>query len=69
MECQRNGPGKLPPKFNHRRGVFVLGKIDEILAWEQRKETEETRSSSNSRAIYPRPGGAVLEAGKSEVFR
>src|SRR3954447_12640160 len=28
------------PKFNRRRAVFVLGKIDEILAWEQRKETE-----------------------------
>jgi hypothetical protein len=30
----------LPPKFNRRRATFVLGKIDEILAWEQRKETE-----------------------------
>jgi len=30
----------MPPKFNRRRSVFVLGKIDEILAWEQRKETE-----------------------------
>src|SRR5271169_4013 len=30
----------MPPKFNRRRAVFVLGKIDEILAWEQRKETE-----------------------------
>ena len=30
----------VPPKFNHRRAVFVLGKIDEILAWEQRKEME-----------------------------
>jgi hypothetical protein len=28
------------PKFNRRRALFVLGKIDEILAWEQRKETE-----------------------------
>ena len=27
-------------KFNRRRAVFVLNKIDEILAWEQRKETE-----------------------------
>ena len=34
----RNPP--MPPKFNRRRAVFVLGKIDEILAWEQRKETE-----------------------------
>ena len=30
----------MPPKFNRRRAVFVLGKIEEILAWEQRKETK-----------------------------
>jgi hypothetical protein len=30
----------MPPKFNRRRAVFVMGKIDEILAWEQRKESE-----------------------------
>src|SRR5205807_2668011 len=30
----------MAPKFNRRRAVFVLSKIDEILAWEQRKETE-----------------------------
>ena len=30
----------MPPKFNRSRALFVLGKIDEILAWEQRKETE-----------------------------
>jgi hypothetical protein len=30
----------MPPKVNRRRALFVLGKIDEILAWEQRKETE-----------------------------
>src|ERR1039458_5644817 len=30
----------MPPKFDRRRALFVLGKIDEILAWEQRKETE-----------------------------
>ena len=30
----------MPPKFNRRRALFVLGKIDEILAWEQLKETE-----------------------------
>ena len=27
-------------KFNRRRALFVLGKIDEILAWEQQGETE-----------------------------
>lgn len=30
----------MPPRLNRRRAVFVLSKIDEILAWEQRKETE-----------------------------
>ena len=30
----------MPPRFNRRRALFVLTKIDEILAWEQRKETE-----------------------------
>jgi hypothetical protein len=30
----------MPPKFNRHRALFVLGKIDEILAWEQRRETE-----------------------------
>jgi len=30
----------MPPKLNLERALFVLGKIDEILAWEQKKETE-----------------------------
>jgi hypothetical protein len=30
----------MPPKLNHRRARFVLSKIDEILAWERRKEAE-----------------------------
>ena len=28
------------PKLNRKRAIFVLTKIDEILAWEQRKEAE-----------------------------
>jgi len=28
------------PKLNRPRAQFVLGKIDEILAWERRKEAE-----------------------------
>jgi hypothetical protein len=28
------------PKFNRRRALFVLGKIDEILAWEEQREME-----------------------------
>ncbi len=30
----------LPRKLNRRRALFVLTKIDEILAWEQRMDTE-----------------------------
>ena len=30
----------MSPKLNRRRALFVLGKIDEILAWEKRKEQE-----------------------------
>src|SRR5436190_2474722 len=29
----------MPPKLNQKRALFVLTKIDEILAWERRKET------------------------------
>jgi hypothetical protein len=31
----------MPPKLNEKRALFVLSKIDEILAWEKRKETEK----------------------------
>ena len=30
----------MPPKLNRERALSVLGKISEILAWEQRKESE-----------------------------
>src|SRR5580693_3847727 len=29
------------PAINHRRAVFVLGRIDEILSWERTKEQEK----------------------------
>jgi hypothetical protein len=31
----------MPPKLNPKRALFVLSKIDEILAWERRKEAEK----------------------------
>ena len=34
----RNLP--MPPKLDRKRAVFVLTKIDEILAWEKQKEAE-----------------------------
>jgi len=30
----------MPPKLNRQRALFVLTKIDEILAWERQKEAE-----------------------------
>ena len=42
----------MPPKFNRRRALFVLGKIDEILAWERQKEAErDTRSVEMGRYL------------------
>ena len=35
-----NGRPLVAPKLNRRRALFVLGKIDEILAWEKTKEQE-----------------------------
>ena len=34
------GTTPMPPKLNRKRALFVLTKIDEILAWEQQKEME-----------------------------
>jgi hypothetical protein len=33
-------PMPMPPKLNRKRALFVLTKIDEILAWEKQKEAE-----------------------------
>jgi len=39
-----NGRPLVPPKLNRRRALFVLAKIDEILAWEHNTDQErETR--------------------------
>ncbi len=43
MVCLTNLITKYPPmlpKLNHKRALFVLTKIDEILAWEKQKEVE-----------------------------
>ena len=41
------------PKLNRRRALFVLTKIDEILAWEERKEAErDTRWVELGRYLY-----------------
>ena len=35
-----NGRAVVSPELNRRRALIVLGKIDEILAWERTKEQE-----------------------------
>ena len=35
-----SGAPLMAPKLNRRRALFVLGRIDEILAWEERTEQE-----------------------------
>jgi hypothetical protein len=53
------------PKLNKKRALFVLTKIDEILAWEQRKEAErDTRFVELGRS-----GGTVLEGGEPQIVR
>jgi hypothetical protein len=38
-----NGRSGVSLELNHRRAVFVLGNIDEILTWERTKEQETVR--------------------------
>src|ERR1041384_5106227 len=40
MSLRSNNPPPIP-KLDRKRATFVLSKIDEILAWEQRKEAEK----------------------------
>ena len=59
----------MPPKFNRRRAEFVLGEIDEILAWEQGKETErDTKFVELGRSVRG-ASRTVLASGEFEVFR
>ena len=60
----------MPPKFNRRRAIFVLGKIDEILAWEQRKETErDTKFVELGRYLCEVRAGQYWRLEEFEVFR
>jgi hypothetical protein len=50
------------PKLNKKRALFVLTKIDEILAWEQRNETErDTR--------FVEPGRYLCEVRAGQYWR
>src|SRR6202040_3726483 len=64
----RNPP--MLPKLNRRRAMFVLTKIDEILAWEKQKETErDTRFVELGRYLCEVRAGQILAGGKREVVR
>jgi hypothetical protein len=58
------------PKLNRRRAMFVLTKIDEILAWEKQKEAErDSRFVELGRYLCERAGRTVLAGGKREIVR
>ena len=44
------------PKLNRQRALFVLTKIDEILAWEQRQQAERDTGLWNSEDTCARCG-------------
>jgi hypothetical protein len=68
----------MPPKLNRQRALFVLTKIDEILAWEQGKQTERdtkfrgvgtlSLSLSLSLSLFLRSEvRAILASGEMEI--
>ncbi len=60
----------MPPKLNRKRALFVLTKIDEILAWEKQKEAERDTPLCRARQVSVRgAGGPVLAGGELEVVR
>ena len=59
----------MPPKLNHERALFVLGKIDQILAWEQRKECErDTKFVELGRYLYEVRAGQYWRLEKLKSF-
>jgi hypothetical protein len=59
----------MPPKFSRTRALFVLSKIDEILAWEQRKEMErDTKFVELGRYLYEVRAGQYWRLEKLKSF-
>ena len=59
----------MPPKLNERRALFVLTKIDEMLAWEQQKEAEkDTRFVELGRYLCEVRAGQYWQMEKLESF-
>ncbi len=58
------------PMLNHKRALFVLTKIDEILAWDKRKEEErDARFVDLGRYLCEVRAGPVLATRKSDIVR
>ena len=59
----------MPPKLNRKRALFVLTKIDEILAWEKQKETErDTRFVDLGRYLCEVRAGQYWRLGNLKSF-
>jgi len=59
----------MPPKLNQKRALFVLTKIDEILAWERRKEAEkDTRFVELGRYLCEARAGQYWRLEKLKSF-
>ena len=60
----------MPPKFSRSRALFVLNKIDEILAWERRRETErDTKFVELGRYLCEVRAGQYWRMEKLKSFR
>ena len=58
------------PKLNRKRALFVLTKIDEILAWERRSEAErDTRFVELGRYLCEVRAGQYWRLEKLKSFR
>jgi hypothetical protein len=63
-----NGRSAVSPELNHRRAVFVLGRIDEILTWEKTKEQErDVRFVELGEYLCEVRAPTVLENGKAKL--
>ncbi len=64
-----NGRPLMAPKLNHRRALFVLAKIDEILAWDNRTEQErDTRFVELGRYLCEVRAGQYWRLDKLKSF-
>jgi hypothetical protein len=59
----------MPPKLDRKRALFVLTKIDEILAWGKGERGRARHPFRGAWQVYVRGAGrTVLEDGEPEVI-